>query len=108
MISTVLQVALGFIIDSLYDPERKEIPWRDVFHWYFGKVLFLLAIINGYLGLREFAGLGFTNSLAGLTAGYWIVVGLGVSAFIYGEYKFGQTRKYTFLHKWVNNLRFLL
>lgn len=96
MISTALQIALGFIIDALYDPGRQNIPWWDNLHWYFGKALFLLAIINGYLGLREFAELGFTNSLVGLTAGYWVVVGLGFAAFIFGEFKFGQTRKFNF------------
>ncbi|KAI9291822.1 hypothetical protein K502DRAFT_336124 [Neoconidiobolus thromboides FSU 785] len=46
-----IQLILGVAIDRLYNPDRLAVPWYDKLHWYFGRILFLLAQINIILGL---------------------------------------------------------
>ncbi|KAI8827128.1 uncharacterized protein EV422DRAFT_512762 [Fimicolochytrium jonesii] len=56
IILTFPQVVLGFIIDKLWSPDRQGIPWWDKVHWWLGRVVFLLALINVPLGLNLYLG----------------------------------------------------
>jgi hypothetical protein len=51
-VAMVVQVALGFVSNRLYDKMRRAVPWwPDRFHWWFGRLLLLASFINIYLGL---------------------------------------------------------
>jgi hypothetical protein len=46
-----LQSAGGIIIDRLWKPTRQSVPWHDKLHWYIGRALFVLSLINIPLGM---------------------------------------------------------
>ncbi|KAI8615909.1 hypothetical protein BC830DRAFT_1051467, partial [Chytriomyces sp. MP71] len=46
-----LQCILGFVSDRLFKPDRVGIPIQDRIHWWLGRSVVLLAIINTQLGL---------------------------------------------------------
>ncbi|RKO94549.1 hypothetical protein BDK51DRAFT_43165 [Blyttiomyces helicus] len=52
------QSVLGFIIDKLWVPTRKAIPWWDRLHWALGRLVVLAAIINIPLGIATYDTLG--------------------------------------------------
>jgi hypothetical protein len=47
-----IQPVLGFIADRMFNPKRKSVPIQDKLHWYVGRVLFIAALFNIYLGLE--------------------------------------------------------
>ncbi|RKO92279.1 hypothetical protein BDK51DRAFT_41381 [Blyttiomyces helicus] len=51
VILTGPQTILGFVIDKLWSPSRKTIPWWDMTHWWTGRILGLAAIINVPIGI---------------------------------------------------------
>ncbi|KAJ3182026.1 hypothetical protein HDU87_000366 [Geranomyces variabilis] len=54
VILTAPQAFLGIVIDKLWSPTRKSIPWRDKLHWWLGRLTFLLAVINIPFGIALF------------------------------------------------------
>jgi hypothetical protein len=45
----LIQIILGFVINSLYDPKRTAAPWHDIAHMYLGRLTALIAFGNmGY------------------------------------------------------------
>jgi hypothetical protein len=91
VISTAVQIALGFIINALWNPQRTSIPWWDKAHWWFGRIIFLIAIVNIHLGIKEYGELGYGGSVDAVIISFWILVGLGVGLLIWGQFYFGQT-----------------
>ena len=92
MIVTVLQIILGYVSNAMWTPDRKEISVWDKVHWWVGRSIFILAIANVYLGLdeyEEFAPLSKTIIIM-----YWIVIAAGFGLLGYGQFKYGQIRKF--------------
>ena len=95
------QFALGYTCNALWDPKRSAVPWWDVLHWYFGRSLVLLAVINIFLGLLEYAE--YTGNQVPLEntqilrympifAAYWVWIGIMFSIMIFGHFYFGVSR----------------
>ncbi|KAJ3082620.1 hypothetical protein HK102_001566 [Quaeritorhiza haematococci] len=78
------QIALGFVANALWKPTRTSIPWWDQLHWWQGRGLALLALVNLLIGLMVW-GVGW-----GLIVGYIMWVVLGGLALAWGQLKFGQ------------------
>lgn len=51
------QICLGVIIDQLWNPERKETPWRDVAHWWLGRIVALVSIASVVQGLVRYGSI---------------------------------------------------
>ncbi|KAJ3067704.1 hypothetical protein HDU98_009106 [Podochytrium sp. JEL0797] len=80
-----LQIALGYISNSLFDKERNEIPWWDKLHWMVGRLVVVLAVINVCLGLVLYgAGTGWV-------VGYWVFVGVVGVGFVVVEKRMGAS-----------------
>jgi hypothetical protein len=84
-----LQIALGFVSNWLWSPTRTFIPWWDKVHWYFGRSLLILAIINIFLGILEYGEDISEQKLIGLEVTYWVWIGLASTVMILGQYYFG-------------------
>ncbi|KAJ1569633.1 hypothetical protein HK096_002467, partial [Nowakowskiella sp. JEL0078] len=83
-IDSVLQTALGFVCNHLWSPERRSIPWWDKVHWWNGRILAVLGLVNIYLGLNLYgAGLAFTVS-------FFVFIGVSLAILIAGQFFFGQ------------------
>lgn len=94
-IAMILQIALGFIINALWDPSRSGPSVLDQVHWWFGRFLFLLALANIYLGILEFNELGYMSECyLPMLISFSVFIGLGCIALVFGQIKFGQTREY--------------
>ncbi|KAJ3088881.1 hypothetical protein HK100_007921, partial [Physocladia obscura] len=78
-----LQVLLGYISNAKFSEDRTSIPWWDRLHWWSGRMVFLAAIVNIYLGLL-LAGVGL-----GLLVAYPVVIALVVGVFAVAEWKIG-------------------
>lgn len=55
MVMMLGQVALGFISNHLYSPDREKVPLVDKSHWWLGRSLVLMGIINCQLGFMLYA-----------------------------------------------------
>ncbi|KAL3896590.1 MAG: hypothetical protein SGCHY_003973 [Lobulomycetales sp.] len=84
-----IQVVSGFIIDKLFDADRKSIPWYDKMHWWMGRIAGSLGYVNVGVGIALYGAYG--NDTAGLAIAYgvWTVLLLGL--FIFASIKIGQT-----------------
>ncbi|KAJ3280809.1 hypothetical protein HDU79_011335 [Rhizoclosmatium sp. JEL0117] len=79
-----LQCLLGFASNFFFDENRKKVAVIDQVHWWVGRSVVLLAIVNMYLGLVQY-GAG-----AGWIVAYWLFVLLVPAGLIfYGEKKLG-------------------
>jgi hypothetical protein len=52
VILSFLQLILGQYINIKFDPNRHVIPWYDKVHWWFGRLIFILANLNIFLGFN--------------------------------------------------------
>lgn len=94
VIALIAQIALGYLINALFDPLRKSVPISDKIHWWLGRSLFVLGIANIYLGINEFDALGYMDgSYAPIMVVYTLVIAAGFAALVYGQFKMGQSRK---------------
>ncbi|KAJ9080661.1 hypothetical protein DSO57_1022571 [Entomophthora muscae] len=79
-----VQIVLGTVINKLWQPDRKEIPFHDKLHWFLGRTLALLAIGNIFYGI-----ILINNPLA-----FWIptiiILLVIIMMFIYGQIKIGK------------------
>jgi hypothetical protein len=48
---TMLQPFLGLIADRLFDPSRSKAPAQDQIHWWIGRFLLVLSVVNIFLGI---------------------------------------------------------
>ena len=92
LIGVFLQSLHGIIIDRLWNPKRTTVPWYDKLHWYMGRGLFLVGLVNIPLGLVLMNDLGEDISTL-----IWVVLGVWYFAlglfFIALEYKKGYFHK---------------
>lgn len=88
-ICMILQAFLGYVCDLMYDPKRPGIPIVDYIHWWFGRAIILLGIVNIQLGLDLYKTLGYKLSP---TATYlnWGFIVVALALFAMGEYLVGQ------------------
>ncbi|KAJ3313573.1 hypothetical protein HDV04_001790 [Boothiomyces sp. JEL0838] len=88
LLCLLFQIMLGYISNARWHPGRKTIPWWDKAHWWFGRGLFLLAIVNVYLGI-DLYGDNYGSSSFGLYS-FIVVLVLGVIMMIVGQFTYGQ------------------
>lgn len=89
LILMVLQAILGYVCNIMFSPDRKGVPWYDKAHWYIGRSLFLLAIVNVQLGWYLYAALGLPFSMTILIS-VWAIIGAGFLLFVLAEFRVGQ------------------
>jgi hypothetical protein len=81
----LVQIILGYVIDKLWNSERTAPPLHDKIHWWFGRIVALLAIVNLYLGVIEY---GSSIGLLIAVAGFLTVI--VIASFVYGQRKVGD------------------
>ena len=86
---TIGQIVSGFVSNALWTPDRESIPWWDQAHWWVGRSVMVLGIVNVYLGLAEYKEIGQTNDITGLTIGYWIWIAIAFVVMLVGEIRIG-------------------
>eukprot|EP00842_Homolaphlyctis_polyrhiza_P000139 jgi/Hompol1/1125/HPOL_000045-RA len=74
-ISVVLQVVFGFLANAYWDPDRDRAGIWDLVHIWFGRLTFVAAIANLYLGLVLYQNIGYWLPL-------WAPIALGVYVFV--------------------------
>lgn len=73
----------------MWTPDREYVPVLDKVHWWVGRLLFLIGIVNVAFGLQVYID-KFDEGNGGLMIGFWTVLVVGILAMIYGQWKFGQ------------------
>lgn len=96
IIIMVFQIILGFICNALWSKDRVSIPWYDKAHWWIGRIVAILAIINISFGITLYSQM--YDEPVGILYAYWICILLGVALLIFGEFKFGQVSKLDFIN----------
>lgn len=92
LIFSFCQGLLGIGIDRLFNPNRESIPWYDKAHWWLGRVLYFLAIVNMFLGLNDcFEGTPYKGATLGTLSG---LVVLMIILFIVAHKKLGQSPQF--------------
>lgn len=69
-----LQSVLGQVINRLWNPDRKGVPWHDRMHWWLGRIITVLAFIKIYFGLNFY---GVNNSSLMIAFSVWTVLVIG-------------------------------
>ncbi|KAJ3300693.1 DOMON domain-containing protein frrs1L [Borealophlyctis nickersoniae] len=89
VIAMIIQIILGFVCNALWSPDRPAVPIWDKAHWWLGRLTFLLAIINMYLGIDLYGTYGDIKKplIAGL---YWAWIAVGILGLVAGNFIFGQ------------------
>ncbi|KAJ1558753.1 hypothetical protein HK405_013050 [Cladochytrium tenue] len=82
-----LQVALGYLINYLYNAERVSIPWWDQVHWWIGRATVLLAVAELYLGL-DLIGASLVVRVV-----YWVWIAACIGLLVYGQFGFGGQKQ---------------
>lgn len=85
---TFIQFALGYVSNALWKPTRTAIPWWDVAHWYVGRSLLIVAIVNIFLGMLEYSE-DSEEDIKGLKVAYWVWIGVMVCLMVAGQFYFG-------------------
>jgi hypothetical protein len=80
LIDSIIQVVSGFISNHLWFTERKFVPWWDKLHWWNGRILFILALANVYLGLL------LMESVSTLFIIFFVSIGILVVVLIVGQF----------------------
>ncbi|KAJ3100888.1 hypothetical protein HDU97_001878 [Phlyctochytrium planicorne] len=78
-----VQVALGFISNHLWSPERTSIPWWDQLHWWIGRISVLGAVPLMYYGLQAYGA----SNLA--YVGLFLWIGVGIVILVAGQFAIG-------------------
>ncbi|KAJ3094097.1 hypothetical protein HDU97_008518 [Phlyctochytrium planicorne] len=78
-----VQIALGFVSNHLWSPDRKSIPWWDQMHWWIGRISVMGSVLIMYWGLKAFEA----SNLAHFGFFFWI--GLGLVVMVGGQFAIG-------------------
>ncbi|KAI8909420.1 hypothetical protein DFJ77DRAFT_121756 [Powellomyces hirtus] len=92
IILTFPQVVLGFVIDKLWKPTREAIPWWDKVHWWLGRLVFLIALINLPFGIALFYKYRESQESWPYIV-YGILLGAAIAGFAFLQVKNGRTPK---------------
>lgn len=87
VIFMLAQMILGMVIDRLFDPYRRHIPWYDKAHWWLGRVSAVLSVVTTFLGLAEYN----TKQKDLLLGMYGAFVAVLITAFVVAQVKMGQS-----------------
>ena len=88
VVMMIAEAILGWAIDQLYEPSRQSVPLRDQAHWWVGRCILLLAVINVQLGFDLFNEKKLDGGVGvGYVAGNWIVLGLFFVAALFMEWR---------------------
>ncbi|EGF83427.1 hypothetical protein BATDEDRAFT_36502 [Batrachochytrium dendrobatidis JAM81] len=88
-VGMLVQFFLGFLSNATFNPKRSRIPLQDRVHWWFGRILALLAIVNVFFGMNLYDSLGFPISV-GYKIGFGILIAVIVICFIAAQCLIGQ------------------
>ncbi|KNE69792.1 hypothetical protein AMAG_14328 [Allomyces macrogynus ATCC 38327] len=88
VVGTLLQTALGFVIDALFDAERARAPWWDKVHWVLGMSLGVAGPANVFLGH------GAWGTATTWVAVHAVVVAAAVAGFIWAQCTIGQQHEH--------------
>lgn len=90
LVLCTLQVVGGFLIDFLFSPDRKSIPWWDKMHWWMGRFTLIAAIVNIPIGLLLYSNmLGIVPITWSALYALAITISIIVAATF--QFKFGQS-----------------
>ncbi|KAI9326001.1 hypothetical protein DFJ73DRAFT_867496 [Zopfochytrium polystomum] len=84
-----LQTILGYVSNALFNPTRTSIPWWDQLHWWVGRVVVCLAVIELYLGLDLYGSSIIVKAL------YWVWIVLVVGVLVGGHFFYGGAVHHT-------------
>ena len=90
---SIVQTILGQVINVMFNPYRTGIPWYDRLHWYQGRLLYGMAVVNVFCGIVQYTGGDKTRLALFVVAGLLFVGGL--VAFGYGSYRYGGQTHHT-------------
>ncbi|KAJ3109864.1 hypothetical protein HDU97_000094 [Phlyctochytrium planicorne] len=98
IVSLFVQSILGVVSDRLWSPDRPDVPWWDKLHWWFGRLSFLLALANLFVGLDRYnyitspstedGGVGKASQAIFIVLGIWIFINF--AGMVAGQFIFGQ------------------
>ncbi|KAJ3052823.1 hypothetical protein HK097_005585 [Rhizophlyctis rosea] len=89
IVGMVIQFILGFVANAMFDVDRPRIPWWDKAHWWVGRSMFVLGIVNCYLGIQEYKNFKDFEMLTWTIVFWtWIIVGFLIQ--LGGQIWFGQ------------------
>ncbi|KAJ3319607.1 hypothetical protein HDV06_006169 [Boothiomyces sp. JEL0866] len=87
-LAVILQIILGYISNAKWSPDRTSIPWWDKAHWWFGRSLFLLGLVNVYLGISLYNdNFGIASWVSPV---FWAMVVIGIVGLVFGQVTTGQ------------------
>eukprot|EP00842_Homolaphlyctis_polyrhiza_P000140 jgi/Hompol1/1126/HPOL_000046-RA len=84
------QIFLGAAADAMFSPKRRAVPWWDIAHWWFGRILVLAAVVNTFNGLSLYQDLGYEMHF-GIKIAYGVSIGLVAGIFVFAEVAIGRT-----------------
>lgn len=90
---SIVQVVSGFVIDKLFNPQRKEIPWYDKAHWWAGRIATSGGFINVAFGF-VLRGMG---TAIFVLYGLWTALVLALFTFL--TFRYGQTHDHETEHE---------
>lgn len=71
-----LQIMLGYVSNALWSEDRMHIPWWDTVHWWLGRGMLILAVVEMYLGLELYVAWRVVIAM------YWVWIVLVVSVLV--------------------------
>ncbi|KAI9327651.1 hypothetical protein DFJ73DRAFT_665570 [Zopfochytrium polystomum] len=87
----VLQIVLGFVSNAMWSPTRPAVPWWDKAHWWIGRLLTLVAVVNVYAGFNEYDEASAEGTISPLARVlFWVWIGAAIVALVVGQFKYGQ------------------
>lgn len=89
-IAVILQSILGQYINLMWNPTRVGVPWHDQLHWWLGRILAVLALVNIFLGLNLY---GVNSEILRALFGVWIAI--IATAFAIGHWRLGGQVKHS-------------
>ena len=87
----IFQICLGLLAHYYFDPTRSKVTTVDKVHWWIGRLVVLLGIINVTLGGYLFKFKKFTyDTFIDVEVLHWTVIGVGILAFVLAEMYIGR------------------
>jgi hypothetical protein len=86
----LVQIIMGFVSNHLWSPDRKSIPWWDKAHWWLGRALVILGLVNIYFGIMDFHQHLDIKDHSSVLITSGVIGGLGVLSMLVGQFLYGQ------------------
>ncbi|KAJ3331662.1 hypothetical protein HDU76_002577 [Blyttiomyces sp. JEL0837] len=91
-VACLTQFVQGFIIDRLFKPARKTIPWYDQLHWWLGRATLIAAWVNIPIGLDNYNAAGTVTVSTNYYYAYYCWIGFIVVGFVLLQIFVGGTK----------------